>query len=161
MTERFPNLEKALTDSKKGSADRLAAKEASIRALLVKDIFDSNTFLKDKTVLLSDVTYASFGRHSGVKEESGELRVVAATNGQPAFSRSTSGTFAVSEEALETTIGRCPIKDRILKAPDGGSGSHPNAACAPGVKIIPKGDMNAFRTNLEAIAKGEVTVAAQ
>ena len=31
----------------------------------------------------------------------------------------------------------------------------------PGAKIIPKGDMSAFGANLEAIAKGEVTVAAQ
>jgi len=53
------------------------------------------------------------------------------------------------------------MKDRILKAPDGGSGSHPNSAYAPGAKIIPKGDMSAFGANLEAIAKGEVTVAAQ
>ena len=83
-----PDLEEALADSKKDSADRLAAKEASIRTLLVKGIFDSSAFLKDKTVLPSDVAYASFGRHFEVKEENGELRVVATMNGQPIFSRS-------------------------------------------------------------------------
>ena len=68
---------------------------------------------------------------------------------------------AAPEEALEAIIDKYPMKDRILKAPDGGSGSHPNSAYAPGAKIIPKGDMSAFGANLEAIAKGEVTVAAQ
>ena len=158
---KISDLEKALADSKKDSADRLAAKEASIRTLLVKGIFDSSAFLKDKTVLPSDVAYASFGRHFEVKEENGELRVVATMNGQPIFSRSDPGTFAAPEEALEAIIDKYPMKDRILKAPDGGSGSHPNSAYAPGAKIIPKGDMSAFGANLEAIAKGEVTVAAQ
>ena len=36
---KISDLEKALADSKKDSADRLAAKEASIRTLLVKGIF--------------------------------------------------------------------------------------------------------------------------
>ena len=148
---KISDLEKALAD----------AKEASIRTLLVKGIFDSSAFLKDKTVLPSDVAYASFGRHFEVKEENGELRVVATMNGQPIFSRSDPGTFAAPEEALEAIIDKYPMKDRILKAPDGGSGSHPNSAYAPGAKIIPKGDMSAFGANLEAIAKGEVTVAAQ
>ena len=158
---KISDLEKALADSKKDSADRLAAKEASIRTLLVKGIFHSSAFLKDKTVLPSDVAYASFGRHFEVKEENGELHVVATMNGQPIFSRSDPGTFAAPEEALEAIIDKYPMKDRILKAPDGGSGSHPNSAYAPGAKIIPKGDMSAFGANLEAIAKGEVTVAAQ
>ena len=158
---KISDLEKALADSKKDSADRLTAKEASIRTLLVKGIFDSSAFLKDKTVLPSDVAYASFGRHFEVKEENGELRVVATMSGQPIFSRSDPGTFAAPEEALEAIIDKYPMKDRILKAPDGGSGSHPNSAYAPGAKIIPKGDMSAFGANLEAIAKGEVTVAAQ
>ena len=79
---KISDLEKALADSKKDSADRLAAKEASIRTLLVKGIFDSSAFLKDKTVLPSDVAYASFGRHFEVKEENGELRVVATMNDQ-------------------------------------------------------------------------------
>lgn len=161
LVNKISALEKALADSKKDSADRLAAKEASIRTLLVKGIFDSSAFLKDKTVLPSDVAYASFGRHFEVKEENGELRVVATMNGQPIFSRSDPGTFAAPEEALEAIIDKYPMKDRILKAPDGGSGSHPNSAYAPGAKIIPKGDMSAFGANLEAIAKGEVTVAAQ
>ena len=149
---KISDLEKALADSKKDSADRLAAKEASIRTLLVKGIFDSSAFLKDKTVLPSDVAYASFGRHFEVKEENGELRVVATMSGQPIFSRSDPGTFAAPEEALEAIIDKYPMKDRILKAPDGGSGSHPNSAYAPGAKIIPKGDMSAFGANLEAIA---------
>lgn len=118
---KISDLEKALADSKKDSADRLAAKEASIRTLLVKGIFDSSAFLKDKTVLPSDVAYASFGRHFEVKEENGELRVVATMNGQPIFSRSDPGTFAAPEEALEAIIDKYPMKDRILKAPDGGS----------------------------------------
>ena len=149
---KISDLEKALADSKKDSADRLAAKEASIRTLLVKGIFDSSAFLKDKTVLPSDVAYASFGRHFEVKEENGELRVVATMSGQPIFSRSDPGTFAAPEEALEAIIDKYPMKDRILKAPDGGSGSHPNSAYAPGAKIIPNGDMSAFGANLEAIA---------
>lgn len=47
------------------------------------------------------------------------------------------------------------MKDRILKAPDGGSGSHPNSAYVPRPKVIPKGDMSAFGANLEAIARAK------
>lgn len=53
------------------------------------------------------------------------------------------------------------MKDRILKTAPGGSGSQGNVSYVPGGKVIPKGDMSAFGANLEAIAKGEVTVAAQ
>lgn len=115
-----------------------AAKEASIRTLLVKGIFDSSAFLKDKTVLPSDVAYASFGRHFEVKEENGELRVVATMNGQPIFSRSAPGTFAAPEEALEAIIDKYPMNDRILKAPDGGSAAIPTPRTPPAQKSSPR-----------------------
>lgn len=158
---KVSELEKALAASRKDAAEKLAARDASIRTLLVKGIFDSSAFLKDKTVLPPDVAYASFGKHFEVKEENGELRVLAAINGQPVYSRANPGTFATPEEALEDIIDKYPMKDRILKTAPGGSGSRGNAAYAPGGRVIPRGDAVAFGDNLEAIAKGEVTVAAR
>lgn len=158
---KVSDLEKALANTQKEAADKLAARDASIRNLLVKGIFDSSAFLKDKTVLPPDVAYASFGRHFEVKEENGELKVLATLNGQPIYSRANPGTFATPEEALEDIIDKYPMKDRILKTAPGGSGSQGNVSYVPGGKVIPKGDMSAFGANLEAIAKGEVTVAAQ
>lgn len=158
---KVSDLEKALAKSQKDAADKLAARDASIRNLLVKGIFDSSAFLKDKTVLPPDVAYASFGKHFEVKEENGELKVLATLNGQPIYSRANPGTFATPEEALEDIIDKYPMKDRILKTTPGGSGSQGNASYVPGGKVIPKGDMNAFGANLEAIAKGEITVAAR
>lgn len=78
-------------------------------------------------MLPSDVSYTSFGRHFEVKEKNDELKVVTTMNGQPIFSRSDPGTFAAPEETLEAIIDKYPMKDRILKAPDGGSDSHSNA----------------------------------
>lgn len=159
---KISDLEKALAKSQKDAADRLAAKETAIRTLLVRGIFDSSAFLKDKTVLPPDVAYASFGKHFEVREENGELKVVALMDGQPIYSRESPGTFAAPEEALEAIIGQYPMKDRVLKAPEGGSGSTGSASYASGgTKVIPKGDMAAFGANLEAIAKGDVTVAAR
>lgn len=80
---KISDLEKTLAGSKKNSADRLAAQKTSIHTLLIKGIFDSSAFLKDKTVLPSDMAYASFGRHVGVKKDNGEMRVVATINGSP------------------------------------------------------------------------------
>ena len=97
-------------------------------------------------MLPSDVAYASFGRHFEVKEENGELRVVATMNGQPIFSRSDPGTFAAPEEALEAIIDKYPMKDRILKAPDGGSGSHPQLRVRPRRKNHPQGRHERLRS---------------
>ena len=56
---KVSDLEKALANTQKEAADKLAARDASIRNLLVKGIFDSSAFLKDKTVLPPDVCHTS------------------------------------------------------------------------------------------------------
>lgn len=156
---KVAELEKGLNAVRADADAELKAKDDAIRRLMVRGIFESSQFLKDKTVLTPDIAFDSFGKYFEVKEQNGELGVVAMYQGQPVYSRAKPGTLALPEEALETLIEEYPLKDRILRPVQGGADSRRSETHTGGGKVIPHGDMKAFGANLEAIAKGEVTVA--
>lgn len=156
---KVAELEKGLNAARADADAKLQAKEDAIRRLMVRGVFESSQYLKDKTVLTPDIAFDSFGKYFEVKDQNGELSVVATYKGQPVYSRAKPGTLASPEEALETLIEEYPLKDRILRPVPGGSDSRRSEAPTGGGKVIPHGDMRAFGANLEAIARGEVTVA--
>ena len=151
--------DKAIAAIRADSEAKLKAKDDAIRRLMVRSIFDSSQFLKDRTFLTPDIAFDSFGKYFEVKEQNGELKLEAMFNGQPIYSKRKPGTVAESEEVLETLIDNYPLKDRILRPVPGGSDTRRSEAPVGNGKVIPHGDMKAFGANLEAIAKGEVTVA--
>ena len=138
---KISDLQKANETATAESAARLKSKDDSIRNLMVRGAFDRSSYLRDATVLPPDLAYQSFGKYCEVSEENGQLRNVWKDfNGQPIFSRANPGTPASDDEAIETLIGAYPMKDRILKAPDGGSGTNGGTGGNGGGKTISRSD---------------------
>ena len=138
---KISDLQKANETATAESAARLKSKDDSIRNLMVRGAFDRSSYLRDATVLPPDLAYQSFGKYCEVSEENGQLRNVWKDfNGQPIFSRANPGTHASDDEAIETLIGAYPMKDRILKAPDGGSGTNGGTGGNGGGKTISRSD---------------------
>jgi hypothetical protein len=106
----------------------LQEKDGHIYKLLVSNQFANSKVVNDKTVLPPDMAEAYFGKH--FKIEDGQ--VVGYIGEDKIYSREKPGEIAPFEEALQTIIDQYPMKDRILKAPPGGSGSPPGGGTPPG-----------------------------
>lgn len=113
--QQLDMMKENLAKTEKDYSEKLTAKDTAIRNLLVKGIFDSSTFLKERTVLPPDMAYASFGSHFEVREEEGQFKVIPVVDGKPIPSRINPGEIASPEEALESIFEKYPFKDRILR----------------------------------------------
>lgn len=104
-------------------------KDSAIRDLLIRGAFDRSGFIKDQTVLPSDIAYNTFGKHFKIEEDAGRLKVFALdAKGDKIFSLSKPGDPASPEEAIEHLINEYPQKDNILRTSAGGSGSGGNVS---------------------------------
>jgi len=116
--------------------DAINKKDSAIRDLLIKGAFDSNAFIKEQTVIPSDMAYARFGGYFRVDEDEGRLKVVAVhpfnginyQAGDPIYSLSRPGDIAQPEEAIEILINEYPNKDSILRTTVGGSAAGGNTS---------------------------------
>ena len=105
----------------------VSSKDAAIRHLLIRGAFDRSEFIKDQTVLPSEIAYNTFGKHFKIDAEQGELKVFAlGHDGEKIFSMAKPGEYASPEEAIELLINQYPQKDSILRANNGGSGAGGN-----------------------------------
>lgn len=115
---------------------KLQNKDNAIRELLIKGAFDSNEFIKEQTVVPSDMAYARFGSYFHVDDDDGKLKVIAThpvggqkhQAGDPIYSQSRPGDLAEPEEAIEILINEYPNKENILRTNSGGSGSGGNTS---------------------------------
>lgn len=139
---KLADLDKARAADAEKAKRALEAKDAAIRNLLVKSAFDSSSYLRDKTVLPSDLAYESFGKHFEVIDENGELKTVAKLNGQPIFSRTNPGTPASTEEAIEAIVEAYPMKERILRSTVGGAESKVSVGFRPGQKTMRRAEFD-------------------
>jgi len=98
---------------------QLSGKDEMIRSLLIGSAFTNSKFLNEKTILPPDVAEAYFGKNFRVEDG----KVMAYLGDEPIYSRERHGEPASIDEALEVIVGKYPMKDRILKAPGGGSGA--------------------------------------
>jgi hypothetical protein len=105
----------------------VSGKDAAIRHLLIRGAFDRSEFIKDQTVLPSEIAYNTFGKHFKIDADNGELKVFALGNdGEKIFSMARPGEYASPEEAIELLINQYPQKDNILRTNNGGSGAGGN-----------------------------------
>lgn len=131
----------------------IGEKDGHIYKLEVSNKFKSSPFM-EKLILPPDIAEAQFGQSFKIEEG----RVVGYLNGNKIYSREKPGELADFDEAFSTIVDAYPMKDRILKASgQSGSGAHGGGG-HDGIKTISKDDPMAFGNNLEAIAKGEMTV---
>lgn len=126
-------VEKVKAEAKKAFDEQLAEKDAQINKIkqeynnaVIGGAFARSSFIKDKTLLPSDIVQSSFGSHFTM--ENGKI-VANLGGGNPIYSRKNPGELADFDEALETIISQYPHKDSILRG-SGASGAgvkHPLA----------------------------------
>ena len=121
--QRLAEMQKMVADKEAAHKSEMEKVQGRIRNMAVKSLFDGSNFLRDKTVLTPDIAFSSFGQNFTVEEAGDGYKITASINGQPILSRANPGELATPEEALEAIIEAYPLKDRILKAPGGGSGA--------------------------------------
>ena len=112
------------TQMKVDNEASIVVKDAQIRKLLIKGAFDRSSFIKDNTVLLSDIAYDSFGKNFAIEEEGVDLKIFAKDRfGEKIFSKANPGEYAGPEEAIELIIKDHPQSSEILRASGGGDDS--------------------------------------
>lgn len=141
---KFDDQEKRLGAELATVKSALEAKDAAVKRMVVKGLFDASPFLKEKTTLPPDIAFASFGSMVEVEEVDGEFRAVGKLNGQPIFSRKDPGKPASGEEIIEAIIDSYPRKGDILKGAHGGGGTPSNGSrsSAGGGKTIKRAEFN-------------------
>jgi len=156
MTDKEKQHQKTLQQL----SDEVQQKNNLLREQIVKGYFNQSDFLKERTHLLPDFAYASFGKHFVVEEKDGRLEKYAVdAKGEKIFSLKGS-SYASPEEAIEILVKSHPQRDKLLKAGGGGSGASGGATKTPFTgRTIERGDAAAASRNLEKIASGEVVVA--
>ena len=150
------NALKPVQDQLSEAQKNLEAKDGHIYKLEVGNRFATSKFLTDKTLLTPDAAEALFGKH--YKMENNKA-VPSDANGNPIYSRTKPGEIAEFDEALEILYETYPHKENYRKGSGhSGSGMQGGKGGAQGAKTISRDDPMAFGNNLEAIAKGEMTV---
>jgi len=156
MAEKEKLYAKTITEA----SDTLKQKDELLRKQLVKSAFNTSDFIREKTNMIPEFAYDSFGKNFVVEEKDGALQTFALdSDGEKIFSLQGS-SYAEPHEAIEILIKSHPQKDKLLKSGGGGSGA-PGGGNAPAFtgKTIESGDSGAVSRNLEKIASGEVAIA--
>lgn len=132
-------VEKVKAEAKKAYDEQLAVitKQrdnitAQFHSAMIGGEFARSTFIKDKTVLPSDIMQAKFGEHFSI-DENGKL-IAKDSNGNLIYSRVNAGETASFDEALERIVGDYSYKDSILR------GSSASGSGATGQNIKPAHD---------------------
>ena len=95
-----------------------------VRDSQVRGIFDSSTFLREKTTLPPEIANSFFGRNFKVERDGNGLKTVALDGqGNPLLSRVNPGAYATPDEAIEYYVNSYPQRDLFMKSPAGGSGT--------------------------------------
>jgi hypothetical protein len=138
-----------------------AKNKETLHRMLVKGEFIRSEFLRDRTNVIPDMAYNTFGQNFVVEErENGKYPVIYAIDdkGEKIFSLQGS-RYADPQEAIEMIVRSHPEKDRMLKPNSGGSSAKGGAGEKPFTgKTIPGSDKRAVSSNIERIAKGEIVV---
>lgn len=146
------SAEEAVAEANKRNAQALAEREAENKTLtsrlhghMLKSAFGSSKFVQDSLIIPVDIAMSAFGGY--FKVEGDEIVGYEADGQTKIYSRKDHGTPAKFEEALEIVVDRYPNKDRVLKAPGGGSGARSGAAGGGGdlSKLSPVERMKAVR----------------
>jgi len=119
------NLKKSISESYekklKEAQDEIQAKDAELYTEKVSSRFAKSQAL-ERTVLTPDIAEAYFGKH--FKIEDGQ--VVGYLGDEKIYSKENPGQYAGFDEALSMVIEQYPMKDKIMRANPGGSGTPPS-----------------------------------
>ena len=161
LVKQQEETSKAYEEKVKKLTESLAAVKAKNAEKEIRNsISTSKVMSKLHDSVTPDFMFSFFGKDFKVEEINGKEVIVGQVNDQPIMSRQNPGESASFDEALEYLIERYPLKDRILKGSDGGSGSAGNAS--GGVGVIPGDKVHGMSLeDYNAAAKaGKIKVAA-
>lgn len=132
------NLKKSISDSyeKKMAKliDTIELKDTELYQEKVSSRFAKSTVL-EKTVLPADVAEAYFGKNFKIEDG----YVVGYLGDEKIYSKENPGSLANFDEALSEIIEKYPMRDKIMKADPGGSGTPSQSGNSPkGKKTIPR-----------------------
>ena len=106
------HFENKLTQMKETFDSELIKKQNELEGLLVGNKFASSKFIKDKTILPSDLFQLKFGNRFEVVN--GQVQAVGA-DGNALMSKKSIGELAGFEEAIELIVDNYEYRDQILK----------------------------------------------
>jgi hypothetical protein len=143
------NLKKSIADSYQKKLDE-ASESVKQKDDIIYNLMVSSQFAKsqalEKTVLTPDIAEAYFGKN--FKIEDGQ--VIGYLGDDKIYSKESPGQLAGFDEALSEIIDKYPMKEKILKAAPGGSGSPSGGGGAPVSgdwhKLSPTERLNAARS---------------
>ena len=140
--------------------EAMKTKDKLLHKQLVKGFFDTSEFLREKTNLLPDFAYDSFGSRFIVEQQGEDLKTFALdSDGEKIFSVQGS-SYAEPHEAIEILVKSHPQKDKLLKSGGGGSGAQGGGSVPSFTgRRIDASDQAAASRNLEKIASGEAVIA--
>jgi len=134
--------------------------EKDIQSSLLSNQFATSPHFSGKeptTTLIPDIAEAYFGKYFKVEQDdSGKRRAVAYLEGNKIYSKSRPGDAADFDEAMSAIIENYPMKDAILQQSTG-SGARGSGGTFRG-GVIDRKDTSAFNSNIDKIARGELTV---
>jgi|GEM_PF-1413352 len=141
----------------------IAASKNQLHRMMVKSQFEQSEFLREKTYVIPEMGYNTFGKNFIVEEKPGEDPVVYAVDnsGEKIFSLQGS-KYADPQEAIEILVRSHPKANQMLRTTPGGSGAGGGQEGKPFTgKTIASSDKAAASRNIDKIAKGEVVVVSQ
>lgn len=137
-------IKRSITEAYEGKLsekDKLIGdKDSRIFKLMVSSQFGTSKFASEKLILPPDIAEATFGKHFRIEDD----QVVAYLGDNKIFSRERPGEAASFDEALQVIVDSYPMKDRILKAPGGGSGATGGAGHSGGGKTRSRSEFDAL-----------------
>lgn len=147
--DKLSSLQTALEKNKADHEAALKDKDQKIHTMLVRQIFDASSFLRDKTALTPDIAFSTWGKNFRAVEENGELVLEGVLNDQPILSAERPGQRATPEECLQIIVNAHPQKQTFMRPAPGGSGTQPkNGPAMAGAKSM-------GRTTFEQLAPAE------
>jgi len=157
---RIQDKEKAHLRELETRNNVITEKTKQLHRMLIKSEFDRSDFLKEKTHLIPEMAYDTFGKQFIIEESDGKDPKVFALDdtGEKIFSLQGS-KYADPQEAIEILVRAHVQRDKILKSSSGGSGAQGGSGSKQFTgTTIDASDSQAASNNLEKIARGEVVV---
>lgn len=152
-----------LDDQKRAYRKEIEDRDGKIKNLneAVNHLMISSNFAKSpyfsgenpKTILPPDMAAEYFGKYFRVEGEGRDVNIIGYIDGEKILSRQNLLEPATFEEAIGVIIDKYPMKDRIMRASTGGSGSQHNITVDGDRKAITLSRKDAQDPQLYRLAK--------
>jgi hypothetical protein len=136
---------------------QLEAANSKVTSMTIGSVFTDSKFIKDKTVVPADMMRALFGANFKL-DDAGQIYAVD-NSGNKLYSKTSPGSLATSEEALDLLVGAYAHRDTILKGTGGsGGGTRQGPLGAGGKRVMTRSQFDALPAADKMKTAAEVTI---